>query len=305
MIKVAIDWGSTSFRAYLFEGDTVIEHREANCGITNIAQENRPDAFEAILQTQVGDWLEPDDHLLLCGMITSVHGWIETAYIPCPLDCVSISRNLKRFETAHRILYFIPGVSQTDPHADVMRGEEVQLLGLSEGLHNDVEPHTVVMPGTHSKWATLQDGNILNFNTIATGELYKTLLEHTLIGQMAITESWCETTFLNAVAHGYNNSNVISQLFTARSSVLLNLMHHEQVSSYLSGLLIGSEIREGTGMSDLSGSNVTVVGSPTLTKNYLCAMNSLGFQCTRAKPVAGYPDITSAGFAAIIKQMSR
>jgi len=300
MIRVAIDWGSTSFRAYRFEHTKVIDQIEASCGIKTVLSQHDGN-FASVLEQQVGSWLNPGDDVLLSGMITSANGWIETPYIPCPLQCEDICKHLTQHSDSNRTLYFVPGVSQFNPHADVMRGEEVQILGLQTDSSNNAS-QLVVMPGTHSKWALMQEQQLRHFTTMITGELFSTLVNHTLIGAFANEDDWCDKTFLDAVELGYQDTNIISKLFSARSSVLLNTMQKSEVSAYLSGLLIGSEIREGLAIADQQSPPLTIIGSQALTKKYLTASRHLGITATPATAPADYPDITAAGFAAIISQ---
>lgn len=301
--KVAIDWGSTSFRAYLFDGDSVVDNLESSCGITNVGKDSTTRDFYSTLYQQIGSWLTPGDSILLCGMITSANGWIETPYIPCPVDSRNILTSLVRHDVNNHTLYFVPGISQREPHADVMRGEEVQLLGLEYAANQPGNNRQlVIMPGTHSKWAVVKNGSIEQFRTIVTGELFSALRNHTLIGRLAIENSWCEQTFLDAVELGYNDNNPIGNLFAARSAVLLNVMQASQVNAYLSGLLIGNEIREATGMLPDTPDSVTIIGSASLTNKYLNAFNRIGIAAARAVPGNACPDITAAGFASIISQ---
>lgn len=300
MIKAGVDWGSSSFRAYLFDGLNVVDFLETSGGIKSAPTTDRTGYFKAQLQQSIGHWLVQGDEVLLSGMITSVNGWIETRYLACPVDCNQINANLKTISTNDLKLHFVPGICQTQPTCDVMRGEEVQLLG----LNNDIDTQIVVMPGTHSKWALLQQQSLIKFRTIITGELYSALLTNTLIGQLAELETWCENTFIEAALAGFNSRTVIADLFQCRSSVLLNQLESNQVSAYLSGLLIGNEIREGTRTLSEDCESVVLVGSDTLCSKYQLAMEAVNLKVVKAEPRGNYPDITAAGFASLIQHSS-
>ncbi len=185
-----------------------------------------------------------------------------------------------------------------------MRGEEVQLLGLHSQRAADGRKQLVIMPGTHSKWALLDKATVQRFRTFVTGELHSTLLAHTLIGRLATENGWCDDTFLNAVSLGHRTSGILAHLFAARSSVLLDTMQPEQVRAYLSGLLIGSEIREAHDMMHDANDNVTLIGTDTLIEKYLIAFKALGISAKPAIANATYPDVTSAGFAALIRHFN-
>ena len=270
MIKAGIDWGSSSLRAYRFDGQQIIDTVNSDRGIKTFKAKNRDSQFEHVLFNLIGDWLQPGDGLILSGMITSVNGWIETPYLPCPVSCSALASNLTIKTIREYDLYFVSGVCQTSPHPDVMRGEELQLLG--EGTQQ--ENMLVIMPGTHSKWAQLAAGTIENFRTIVTGELFDVLRNQTLIGQLADGSDWHEKAFLNGIEQGYRSQTIISDLFTCRSGVLLQHHNAEAIHSYLSGLLIGNEIREGMVMATES-SMIKLIGSDTLCDKYRLALNHL------------------------------
>src|SRR5690606_6581343 len=89
---------------------------------------------------------------IMAGMVGSRQGWREAPYVPCPATAAAISARLMRFETPDGIpIAIVPGAAVTTEDADVMRGEETQLLGLIAGAPEFSS--TVILPGTHSKWA--------------------------------------------------------------------------------------------------------------------------------------------------------
>ena len=94
-----------------------------------------------------------DKPLLLAGMIGSNRGWKEAPYVPCPAGIDDLAGKLVWAGEREAI---VPGVSYIGQgRADVMRGEEVQLLGgVAAGLvdHDALVCH----PGTHNKWALLR-----------------------------------------------------------------------------------------------------------------------------------------------------
>src|SRR3954454_19481346 len=164
---IAVDWGTTNRRAYLVDsqGRNAGEF-EDDKGVLSVAAGGFPDAVAEIRQ-RLGDW-----PLLLAGMIGSKRGWGEAPYVPCPAGIEQLADGLVRPGEREAI---VPGVSYVgEGRADVMRGEEVQLLGaVAAGL---IDPMGLVChPGTHNKWATLRHGQISGFRTVMTGELFSLL----------------------------------------------------------------------------------------------------------------------------------
>ena len=270
MIKAGVDWGSSSLRAYRFDAQKVIDTVASERGIKTFKSQNKDTQFEHVLFNLIGNWLQPGDGIILSGMITSVDGWVDTPYLPCPVSCTALASNLTHKVIRDCDLYFVPGVCQSSPQPDVMRGEELQLLGEGDQHNNTL----VIMPGTHSKWAQLKHGTIQQFRTIVTGELFDVLRNQTLVGQLAAESEWHEKAFTNGVAQGYTSQTIISDLFACRSGVLLNQHPAEDIDSYLSGLLIGNEIREGlTIATDIS--EIALIGSDSLCDKYRLALNHL------------------------------
>ena len=123
-----------------------------------------------------------------------------------------------------------------------MRGEEVQifgamrLAGLTEGLF--------VLPGTHSKWATVRGGRITGFRTFMTGEFYGLLSQHSILARTLEAEAPLdEAAFLRGVARAGNGEGLLHNAFGARALALFGRLSPVESASYVSGLLIGEELR--------------------------------------------------------------
>lgn len=294
MIRVGVDWGSSSFRAYCFDehGD-VIDDLTQPLGIREIVPATSAQ-FEDVLFNAIGHWLNQLDSILLSGMITSRTGWVETDYLECPQDVGAIASHAKElFVRGHRLL-FLPGIKQSKPVADVMRGEELQLLGACI-THEEC---VVVLPGTHSKWARMNGTTLCQFRTIMTGEIFELLRHHSLVGAIATTTTFNEEAFLLGVQQGFQTTTVLSDLFSLRSSVLLEHFDDDTVHSRLSGLLIGREIFEGQQLH--ATDSVVLVGSDKLCSLYELAFKSVGITVNTfegAAAVAGFRKIATSSIA--------
>lgn len=285
-------------------------------------QSPSPDAmsaeYEATLFGLIGDWTSDASAIFLSGMITSRQGWVETPYVPCPapLDMLALTAVTTRIRDIP--CYFLPGVCQTKPSADVMRGEELQLLGAvvsrasEQGFQQQAPPKShevpldapsiIILPGTHSKWATVCGMTLKHFHTIMTGELYDLVLNRSLAGAFALPGTWCDTAFLDGVSRGFKRATPVTELFTCRSSVLLELETAETVSAALSGLLIGNEIREGLQLLGLSERHSSValslVGNPALCQRYRVALQHCGITVTDTAE-----DTAIEGFSALLRTL--
>lgn len=259
---IAVDWGTTNRRAYLIdESGKCRQEFEDHKGILSVPGGGFPDAIAEIRQ-HLGD--KP---LLLAGMIGSNRGWKEAPYVACPagLD-----------ELAHALVWagkreaIVPGVSYLkNDRADVMRGEEVQLLGaVAAGL---VDPDGLVChPGTHNKWATLREGKISEFRTVMTGELFSLLKEHSILSDLLKAPVEVNDVFKQAAGYAITHEALPAELFSVRSRVLLGQAKKEDSASYASGLLIGADVR--VGLSYPTGADISVIGRSDLTRLYAAAI---------------------------------
>ena len=267
---IAIDWGTSSLRGYLLDdAGKVLEQRRSDQGI--LAAAGR---FAEVLLELVGDW--PGD-ILLCGMIGSRNGWIELPYLPCPVDTPTLAQALQPHQDPRlpgRTLWFVPGVRNplNASAPDVMRGEETQIVGLLPALGPG--RHHLVLPGTHCKWVEVEDGRIIDFVTTMTGELFALLRQHSLLGRlMDAGDALDEAAFARGIERSGEPGGVGQHLFGVRALGLFEQLSSEAAPSYLSGLLIGHELR-GRGLQ--RGAKVHLIGSPGLANRYRLALQMLG-----------------------------
>jgi len=263
---IAVDWGTTNRRAYRLDSSgQCVDEFEDDGGVLTVPAGGFPDAVAQIRQ-RLGD-----HPLLLAGMIGSNRGWKEAPYVPCPAGLDDLAAKLAWAGAREAI---VPGVSYIgDGRADVMRGEEVQLLGaVAAGL---VDPMGLVChPGTHNKWATLRHGKIDRFQTVMTGELYSLLKEHSILSDLLQREVQINDVFKEAARHAIDHEALPADLFGVRARVLLGEAKKEDAACYTSGLLIGADVR--IGLSIPTGAQIAVIGRPELTRLYAAAIATTG-----------------------------
>jgi 2-dehydro-3-deoxygalactonokinase len=280
---VGLDWGTSSLRAYLFDtAGAVAERRARPWGIQALPAGGFPAAF----QGTVGDWLDraPGLPVIACGMVGSRQGWREAAYVACPLDLRDLAGGLLHAETECGRLAIVPGVIQPGDVPDVMRGEETQLMGAVAADPATAEDCLGVLPGTHSKWVTLRAGRITEFTTFITGELFATLRDHSLLGRPA-REAGLESSAAaraEAFARGVRaacdagSRGVAGLLFTARTLWLTGSLPAAETLDYLSGLLVGDEVRGMIAGRDGGGPPLVLVGAAELCDRYRAALAACG-----------------------------
>jgi 2-dehydro-3-deoxygalactonokinase len=264
---IAVDWGTTNRRGYLVDSSgRLTDEMEDSHGILAVGAGGFEGAVEALRQ-RLGD--RP---LLMAGMIGSNRGWVEAPYVPCPAGLAELAANL-RWVVPDRIA-IVPGVSYSDgAAADVMRGEEVQLLGaVAAGM---IAPDALVChPGTHNKWVLVQGGQIVRFRTVMTGELFNLLKAHSILADLLAQPAGVNAAFRDGVRHGLDHDDLTAELFSVRARVLLGKSPREDAASYTSGLLIGTDLR--IGLRSAPAGPIAVMGRPELTALFAAALEVAG-----------------------------
>jgi 2-dehydro-3-deoxygalactonokinase len=271
---IAIDWGTSSARAYALDANgVVVSERNAPLGIQRIADGRFVDA----LATLCGGTVPEGVPLLASGMIGSRQGWVEAPYCACPAGFAAIAAGLVGVSGTN--LRIVPGLicRGDDGRPDVMRGEETQIFGaLAE---DDAAPRVIVLPGTHCKWAIVRDARVETFATFMTGELYAVLRAHSILGRLAM-DTADDAALARGVRASLRDDAALSRdLFSARTLALTGALASEGVADYLSGLLLGAEIaaaRRWLVRQQLAAAPVTLIGEATLCARYRQALELAG-----------------------------
>jgi 2-dehydro-3-deoxygalactonokinase len=273
MPLLGIDWGTSNRRAYVLDAQRkLVRRHEDECGILHVAG-----GFEASLKDLL-QRLELDRaDVLMSGMVGSRNGWREAPYLSVDQPLSGLADALTEVPTAIPDVRcrIVPGYRYVDAHGipDVMRGEETQVYGaLQLGAANG----WFLLPGTHSKWVRVESGRIIEFLTFMTGELFALLSQHGTLAKIMKEQNSAPAAFeagLAAARHG----EFTHMAFCCRALVVTDMMPAEHAASYLSGLLIGTELHDILQRAgDQMRSPVQIVGSPSLAARYLNALETLG-----------------------------
>lgn len=266
---LAVDWGSSSLRGALMAADgAAVEERAFPRGILTVDKGEFPAVFESCF----GDWMRASDLCLISGMAGSQQGWIEAPYCACPAGFDDIASKLAWVEPGR--IAIVPGLS-IEHHGvpDVMRGEETQIFGALQLLGlNDAR---LVLPGTHSKWAIIENRRVVDFSTFMTGEFYALLRRHSILSRtMPEAEPAIDSAaFEQGVRHALASKSLLNTAFSARTLSLFKRLPSDALPSYLSGLVIGEEVK----CQDLPlGQTVLVLGADALSARYTQALAIVG-----------------------------
>ncbi len=290
---LAVDWGTTALRGALLTVDgTVLAEHAAPRGLLSVA----PGGWAAAFKAEFGAWraAHPGVPCLMAGMVGSRQGWAEAAYCPCPAGQPDLAARLLWVQPGVAI---VPGlaVDEAIDAPDVMRGEETQIFGALRLL--SLVDATLVLPGTHSKWATVRGGQIIGFATHMTGECYALFRQHSILARTLPAEEvpLVPEAFDRGVAQALRPGGLLHHLFSVRSLSLFDRLDGPALASYLSGLVIGEELRaQLAAQPHPAGQPLVLVGQAALTARYQRALGGLGLQ-----GVAVGSEATWAGLAAL------
>jgi 2-dehydro-3-deoxygalactonokinase len=267
---IAGDWGTSRLRLYLCDGDEVIE-RQAGPGAVGVATSHEQILFELTAPWRVAHGALP---VLLCGMVGSRNGWIEAPYAPCPADAGALRAQLVRLDSHGAPVGIVPGVKAISPRGapDVMRGEETQIIGALALLPDLARGrHLLALPGTHTKWARVEDGRITTFQTAFAGELFALLRDHGTLTNLAGADAAANTGGFDEglTRHAEAGSaGLLHELFETRGRQLLDGWAGAYALDFLSGLLIANDVGGALVQFETGGQPVTLIGDPVLTDRY-------------------------------------
>ncbi len=261
---IAVDWGTTNRRAYRVEQDRNVDTFADDLGILSVPAGGFPSAVEEI-RSKLGDL-----PMLLAGMVGSDRGWREAPYVECPAGPAELADQILWVDSRTGI---VPGVRQRGQFGpDVMRGEEVQLIGgVAAGF---IAPDALIChPGTHAKWVEMQSGRIARFRTMMTGEMFALLREHSILAEALAGAAAAGAEFDAGAAEALAGEPLLSALFRIRARGLLEGRSGDG-SSRASGILIGSEIA--AALREFSSKPVAVMGRTDLCELYSRALHLAG-----------------------------
>jgi 2-dehydro-3-deoxygalactonokinase len=289
-VLVALDWGTSSLRAWLLDrSGRILDRRESALGILSVADGR----FRHTMDGFCGSWFDghPSLPVIACGMIGSRQGWREAPYLQTPARPDALAAGLTGLDDlAGRIFRIVPGLSTRLPAGspDVIRGEETQVFGaMSATGPGQPGRNLFVLPGTHSKWVDVRHGAVQGFRTYMTGELYALLRQQSILARLCEEPSDADApavmaAFDDGVDRAHADPAALAHLlFTVRSEGLFGERAPACLPAYLSGLLIGAELASGLGRTGQQ-QPPCLIGAPALCDRYLRAFRRVGVQATVA-----------------------
>jgi 2-dehydro-3-deoxygalactonokinase len=297
------DWGTSHLRLFLCDAQGAVLDSRTGPGAIDTSGH-----FSDVFESLAAPWEESLGTLpaVLCGMVGSSIGWVQVPYVACPVKperiadaCVSLRGGS---------IHIVPGLSCRNRFdaPDFLRGEETQILGalqLAPALRQG--RRLLCLPGTHTKWVSLEDGLVREFSTASTGELFAVVCKHSvLVGKYGSGETRTDAeAFKNGLAsfNAFPHAQLLHRLFECRSRQLSGELRAP--AAYLSGLLIASDVHGALRMlsSSIETRMVYVIGSPDLTQLYATAFASHEYEAFQVDGATA----SRAGLAQVHQSLSQ
>jgi 2-dehydro-3-deoxygalactonokinase len=274
---VVVDWGTSSFRGWLIADGKALAESRGGEGMLHCAAGA---GFAPVLRDHLAKLGAPaGSPVLICGMAGARQGWVEAPYLKTPTRLDALHESAIRVDAPGDIR-ILPGIAQARAdRPDVMRGEETQLLGVTEPGFTGI----ACIPGTHSKWVGIEAGQVVAFATYMTGELFSVIGQHSLLAhavEEAVQAAADNQPFRESLATALATPTALTaSLFQLRAAQLLGFEQRADGAARLSGLLIGTEIADAQRRHGPLRS-VRLIAAGALGRLYEAALRSQGIDVT-------------------------
>lgn len=271
---VGVNWGSSNFRAFLIGADgSALDEYSAPSGVVTLDR----NGMARMMNDLAARWPQ-GGAVYASGMIGSNVGWIEVPYADAPAGCADLAARAKATQIGNVPTQIVPGIAcrrSFDGEPDILRGEEIELMGLAALRAVD---GWVALPGTHTKWARLERGRVVDFFTSMSGEIFDRLTTKGLLASIVAGEAADGAEFLAGVSAGLaRRLSLGTLLFGARARVVRGELAKANAASYIRGLLIGSEISDVLAVyPTVSKGVVPLIGNRALSTLYASALGAIG-----------------------------
>jgi 2-dehydro-3-deoxygalactonokinase len=234
--------------------------------------ESEREAFYKVIIAEAASRLMKDGNeipVILSGMASSSIGIWELPYQNFPFTWKAsqlLYEKMGADKALRSPLYLVSGMRVAN---DIMRGEETMLLGCDQaGRHG-----FYIFPGTHSKHVILEEGVAIDFKTYMTGEVFNLMSNESILKNSV--EAGADAGAFQAGVLEAQTGNLLNNLFTIRANQVLDHSSPVRNYQYLSGLIIGTELKD---LKDFSPTMFGLVGDGPLVESYHTAMNILGLK---------------------------
>jgi 2-dehydro-3-deoxygalactonokinase len=259
---LSCDWGTSSFRLRIINAATlqVIAEVKNDQGIATTYQQwkelgsiviKRETFYITIIKQHIAE-LSANTGIaltgvpvLLSGMASSTIGLIDMPYKQMPFSLDGSDLEVKVLNADDNPIIIISGACTVD---DVMRGEETKIIGCCSSLPQSDNEQLLLMPGTHPKHIFIKGDKAIGFKTYMTGEFFdllstRSILATSVAADVNVMPADNNESFIAGVKAA-QTTNLLHGAFMVRTNQVLKKMPAQQNYHYLSGLLMGTELKE-------------------------------------------------------------
>jgi 2-dehydro-3-deoxygalactonokinase len=297
MTILSIDSGTTNTRVCLWRDGRVLAQSETPVGVRDCAASGSNGILKQAVRNTIFRVLSDADRspdqvalLLASGMITSSLGLFELPHLPAPSGIADLASGMVMADLPDvfpKPIWFIPGVRNTvaaidtrNPEAmDMMRGEEVEVIGLIERL-GLTGPAMIVLPGSHTKFVGIDGARrITGCTTTLAGELLQAITQNTLLsksldGQFADT---IDPAMLLAGASAVRKLGLTRASFCVRTLDLFGATDRNARANYLLGMVLACDLqalRHGTSLPMRADMPIVVAGKAILSQAFTLLLDA-------------------------------
>ncbi|MDB5148543.1 MAG: 2-keto-3-deoxy-galactonokinase [Mucilaginibacter sp.] len=305
---LSCDWGTSSFRLRLVDvnGFQILAEETDSNGIAAIfalwKQNDKPEEERCSFYLDViNKYIEKIEsktgsslngvQLIISGMASSTMGFVEIPYSELPVGTDGINIKTLSISADQHFAHDVMVISGLRSADDVVRGEETQLIGCIDPSHGKIDDELFIFPGTHSKHIFVSDDQIIDIKTYMTGEFFELLSQKSIL-RLSVENNYGQANPQNLTSFkmGVNDAidaNLLNAAFKVRTNNLFNKLSNRENYDYLSGLLIGTELKE---LNTSAIKKISLVGGSNLSEYYRCALAELGLLSRMRKVNATWAD---------------
>lgn len=248
---ITLDMGTSNTRLCLLDDKKIINTKKMEIGAGSTKTIGKESLFSKLkdlisqLLKESNITAETVEYIFASGMAGSELGLCEIPHITLPINICSLTEHLQErniSEITSIPFVFVPGVKKLngDITEDIMRGEEVESLGIFHSLSLDKD-FVLVLPGTHNKILSVRaDGTIADFYTTLSGEVLNNIVNNTILaGQVSHNFEINETAVMRGALYS-RKSGFNAALFHIRV-MALNGADKNTLSSFLYGCVLDQD----------------------------------------------------------------
>lgn len=262
MYAITIDTGTTNTRVYVWKDSEVVAEAFQPVGVRDTAITGSKEKLTQGVKTAVAEAMKAahiEDSsqvtFLSSGMITSNVGLCEIPHIITPAGKMELAQAMVKMDIPEVIdqpIWFVPGVKNNVPEVtletceemDVIRGEEVEIVGVTEKLQLK-EPAIIILPGSHSKLISVDEQQrITGCVTTIAGELLDVITKQTILAN-ALQNSFAselDEAMLLKGAHHSEKVGLGRTCFTVRIIDMFTELTINQKANFLLGAVLGADL---------------------------------------------------------------